>query len=185
VAAGPGSAPRPLTGAEVGYDEPSTERGLTLVELLVSVVIVGFIATAMMLSLTLSTKSSDMQRRGTLAAAEGRRYIEYIRARPYHNCAGKDTAPPPAAQTSPYRYDTVSAQGDIDSSVTAYVSNVEFYVFTSPQTSMDGGWQPTCPIVSGVQTDPGVQKVTVTVLVGSTTNDRISRSFSVVKRFDD
>jgi prepilin-type N-terminal cleavage/methylation domain-containing protein len=64
------------------------ERGYTLVEMLVTVWILGAVMTALCAALFTMSKSSDYNRRLTLAETELRAYAEALQAAPYVPCEG-------------------------------------------------------------------------------------------------
>jgi prepilin-type N-terminal cleavage/methylation domain-containing protein len=65
----------------------SSERGFTLIEMLIAVWIIGAILVAMVGGLFTMIRASDLSRRQALVESEVRRYAEAIRAAPYHACA--------------------------------------------------------------------------------------------------
>ncbi len=68
------------------------EAGVTLVEILVTVWIMGAVVTAMSGALFTMVKSSDINRRQSLAEAELRRFAETVRRTKYIACAGGATS---------------------------------------------------------------------------------------------
>ena len=62
------------------------EDGFTLVEILITVWIMGGVMVALMGGLLTMTKASDMARRTTLAETELRHLAEAVRAAPYEDC---------------------------------------------------------------------------------------------------
>jgi prepilin-type N-terminal cleavage/methylation domain-containing protein len=69
-------------------DDDAIERGFTLVEMLITVWILGAVIVTMCGAIFTMIKGSDYANRTTLAETELRRYADAVRAAPYQDCAG-------------------------------------------------------------------------------------------------
>jgi type II secretory pathway pseudopilin PulG len=139
--------------------EPN-DRGETLVEVLVSIIILGIAGVAVMTGLMLSVKASDIHRKETNGTAYVRNYAEAIQdwvatsgTTNYKACAGANWYTPAKVGF------TVPSGYTVDQSVALAVS-------PTGATSACG-------------TDTGVQRVTLTV---SSTDNRASEKLYVVLR---
>jgi type II secretory pathway pseudopilin PulG len=82
--------------------DDAAERGLTLVELLITVWIMGAVMVTLIGALFTMTKASDFQRRLAAVDVELRHYAEALRSATYLPCAGQTDA---ASNTLPtYSY---------------------------------------------------------------------------------
>ncbi len=68
-------------------DDDAIERGFTLVEMLITVWIMGALVVTMSGAIFTMIRGSDLTRQRTLVEAELRRYADAVRAAPYQDCA--------------------------------------------------------------------------------------------------
>jgi prepilin-type N-terminal cleavage/methylation domain-containing protein len=161
------------------------QDGFTLVEILISVWIMGGVMVALMGALFSLSRASDLQRKTSLAETELRHYVEQTMATPYVPCAGESGyGTYPAYAPSDSSYSTIatgslavngfwySAAGD----PSANFGSVAFY----------NGWFTPKICVPANKNDTGAQKLTLTVTVsdpgGSGTS--VTKSQTIVKRDD-
>jgi prepilin-type N-terminal cleavage/methylation domain-containing protein len=92
--------------------ERASEQGFTLVEILISVWIMGALMVVFMGALLVMTKSSDLSRRTTFAETELRHFVEAVQNAPYVPCAA------PSDYTNMYHssYSTSDITYSLDSS---------------------------------------------------------------------
>ena len=150
------------------------QYGYTLIEIAVTVWILGIVMVVMASALVTVVRSSDLARRQTLAEVELRHYAEAVRAVAYDQCAtladyqGQVVYVPPAA-----------------SGVTASIAAVHFWMKSSDTaplpslftTSNDVAQMPSCA-ASG--TDDGVQRIDLTVVVTGPPN--VTLTTTIIKR---
>lgn len=165
---GPGSARRVIP--------PADERGATLVEVVLTVILVGLVVVTLVSALFTMTVASDRHRRLAVADAELRRYAEWLRARPYVVCA-------PAGDASPYGFDAVD-DPDVPAGLTARVVRVELFRYDDPTDGLAGDWVAVAPDCGGPggQVDEGLQRVVVELESGAGTDGSFTRTASLVKR---
>jgi type II secretory pathway pseudopilin PulG len=137
------------------------DRGETLVEVLVAVVILGIAGVAVMAGLTLSVKASDIHRKQTTGGAYVRSYAEaiqqYVASGHYINCAAANA----------YNVNAVTSQiTDLPSS------------FTPRQTAAKSVGT-NGAAASGCSADTGIQQVTLSV---KSNDDRADETLTVVLR---
>jgi type II secretory pathway pseudopilin PulG len=128
------------------------DRGESLVEILVAVLILGITAAAVMTGLLTSVKISDVHRKQATAGAYARDYAEsisrYVTAGSYAACAGTAGQP---SYTSAFATVTLPA---------GYKTPVATYRYWDPTWtagSATSPWVSTCSVGS----DTGLQQVTV------------------------
>jgi type II secretory pathway pseudopilin PulG len=145
------------------------DRGESLIEILVAVLILGLTVTAIMGGLLTSVKLSDVHRKQATAGADVRSYAESVTravaAGGYQPCAGT-SAYLPVSGTSPTAVHFTPSAG-----VTPTVVRVEYWSDSGPATP--GTWQPSC------STDLGLQRVTLQV---QSTDSRATEQTVVVLR---
>src|SRR5262249_34700757 len=90
------------------------EGGFTLVEMLITVWIMGAVTVALMGSLFTMTTASDYERRNAVVETELRHYVDAINAAPYVPCA----------TTAAYAPATVGYTNGANAGVTASVNSV-------------------------------------------------------------
>lgn len=134
---------------------PIDERGESLLELLIAVVIMGLAVVAIMAGITTSVLMSDIHRKQATAGAAVHTYSEaienYVAGTGYTACAGASDD-----LTGPYRPSAVGFTVPSGYSVTV-----------SAATSWTGsGW-------AACSSDTGYQKVTVRVLGGTRATEKI------------
>jgi hypothetical protein len=168
VGHGPGNARRAIP--------PVDERGTTLVEVVLTVVLVGLVVVTLVSALFTMTVASDRHRRLAVADAELRRYAEWLRARPYVVCA-------PAGAASPYGFDAID-DPDVPTGLTARVVGVELWRYDDPSEGLAGEWVAVAPDcgASGGQVDAGLQRVVVELQSDAGTDGALTRTISLVKR---
>ena len=98
--------PPASTGAADGHDGDchDGERGATLVELLVTVVILGLAVVALLAGLSTAIIVSDQHRQQAVAGAAVHSFAEAVTAATYVSCAGAGTYATPAGYESPPGY---------------------------------------------------------------------------------
>jgi Tfp pilus assembly protein PilV len=133
------------------------DAGETLVELLVTVVIMSIAVVALVAGLGTAAITSDMSARNGTAQAVLRSGAEAVKAQPYVGCATTYTVP--AASDQP--------------GFTAEVTNVAYAVIGAASGGGSVGFVPTCSV------DAGAQRVAVRV---SSTDGRVQRTVQIVKR---
>lgn len=154
-----------------GHDE----RGVTLVEIALTVVLLGLVVVTLVSTLFTMTAAADRQRRIALGDAELRRYAEWLRARPYAVCAT-------AGEDSPYGFAAL-ADADVPPGLDARVVQVLLWRYDDPTAGLAGEWtevRSDCGAPGG-QVDEGLQNVVVELTVG-TGDGSSTRTVSVVKR---
>ena len=144
-----------------------SERGFTLVEVMIVVALLGGAVISMVGTLYTVTTVSDQQRRTSIVDAEGRRFAEKVRAMDYTPCATTDTF-----------NSAKSTAIDVDTSVTAVQYWNGSFTPLSKLTSDD--WSDTCGSASNPGIDCGMQLVTVHIADGNVGTD-----LTFVKRADD
>src|SRR5689334_4893505 len=82
--------PRARARAMWEQQEPAAERGFTLIEMLIAVVLLGGMTVGLVGSLYAISGISSQQRSISVAEAEGRRLVEQIRALQYVQCPAGD-----------------------------------------------------------------------------------------------
>jgi prepilin-type N-terminal cleavage/methylation domain-containing protein len=140
------------------------ERGFTLVEMLISVWIVGAVMTAMMGALITMSRASDIENRTTIAETELRHYSEIVRGLSYKPCA---TAAYYKAQADALYAATKPTSPVITPSINAnvlYWNQSADPAAALPTTFVTS--HPTCDGTPG-QTDDGLQKLAIGMSVGS------------------
>jgi type II secretory pathway pseudopilin PulG len=136
--------------------EPAGERGITLVEILVGVVVLGALTVAMVGSLYTISYVSDQQRNISVAEAEGRRLVEQIRALGYVKCPADAND---ADQS--VRYPMVFNPGDNASGLlTAQITSIEYWDGTG-LSATSAKSQPN--FTSTCTRDCGLQKISLRV----------------------
>jgi prepilin-type N-terminal cleavage/methylation domain-containing protein len=128
------------------------DSGVSLIEVLVAVVILGLAAAAVMGGLFTSISVSDHHRKQATAGAVARDYAERIAGRTYVECA------------TPSAYTVAPAAVPVPSGYTAVVDSVEFWTGT--------GWAGSC-------SSTGLQRITV---VASSDDGRATERSVVVVR---
>ncbi len=123
------------------------ERGETLVEVLVALVILGVAAVAILAGLQLSVTTSDIHRKQTTGGAYVRSYAEAIQS--YVASAASHYVP--CAPSNTYSPATVGFAGELPAGFTGTQAQAQ-------RVAADGGPAGSC---SG--NDTGVQQVTITV----------------------
>jgi prepilin-type N-terminal cleavage/methylation domain-containing protein len=145
--------------------------GLTLIELLITVTILGIIATAMGGTLTATVMHSASNRDDSVLDAEIRRAIDAVRSTPYIACGyGEETDDPEGPEIG--YGNNLPAATDRPSGMTMSVSSVNYWNGVS---GSDPDFSATACPVGG---DKNLQLVTITVVYHGTT-----RSSTVVKRY--
>ena len=133
--------------------QPADDRGESLIEILVAVLILGITATAIMGGLLTSVKLSDVHRKQATAGADVRSYAESVTravaAGGYQPCA-VTSAYLPVTDMDPKTVDFTPASGG-----TAAVVGVEYWSDSGPATAWS--WKPSCAV------DLGLQRVTLQV----------------------
>jgi len=114
------------------------DRGETLLELLIAVVIMGIAVVAIVGGLAASTLVSDQHRKAATAGSYARDYAEAVKSMPYVSCASASAYPVPAGFGLPAGY-------------AATVQAVRYW--------SGSAWQASCPGLG----DVGLQQVTVQV----------------------
>jgi prepilin-type N-terminal cleavage/methylation domain-containing protein len=148
--------------------------GYTLIEIVVTVWILGVVMVVMASGLVTVVRSSDLARRQTLAEVELRHYTEAVRAAAYYPCA---TAADYQARVV---YAAPAASG-----VSASITAVHFWMKSSDSaplpnlftTSNDVAQMPSCA-ASGV--DDGVQRLDLSVAV--TGPPDVTLTTTIIKR---
>lgn len=134
------------------------ERGLTLVELLVTVVIMGIAFTAVLGGMFTVAVSSDIHRRQAVATVALRSFAETVKQEAYVQCA--TTTSYGASYAAPSGY-------------TASVTGVEYYVYDSTTPDLTP-FSSTCPA-----TDQGLQRLSLRVV---SADARAAERVQVLKR---
>jgi Tfp pilus assembly protein PilV len=133
------------------------DAGESLIELLVTVVILGLATTGISGALLAAGKASTMQRQQVLAQNVLRSWADQIAARAYADCATTTTLASPAPS--------------MPAGFTATVTSVEYWnggsSFTGPGTCV---------------TDTGIQRVTLSVSAPNGLSAAVSQSVAVVVR---
>ena len=168
VTAGLGSS----LGSRIRLSRPSPDRGakeqgFTLVEMLITVAILGVVAVAMFGAIFTSVKASDLANRRTIAETELRRYAEYVRAANYSPCAAVSSYPNTTSGT-PYTKGNASV-------TSATVQSVRYWTTSGDSGFVPNNFASTCPT-----SDQGLQQLTLQVTVGSSPS--IQLSTTIVKR---
>jgi type II secretory pathway pseudopilin PulG len=130
------------------------DRGATLVETLVAVVVLGTAGLAVIGSMYTSIAVSDVHRKQATAGTFARDYTEQIAGRPYVECGG------PASYTVTAVADAAAAEG--------YATDITVEYWTG------SGWDPLTCSSSGLQR--------VTVVAESTDGRATERSVVVVRQ---
>jgi type II secretory pathway pseudopilin PulG len=127
------------------------DRGESLIEILVAVLILGLTATAIMGGLLTSVKLSDVHRKQATAGADVRSYAESVTravaAGGYQPCAVTSSYLPGPGPTSVH---FTPSPGAVPT-----VVRVEYWSDSGPATAWS--WKPTCAV------DLGLQRVTLQV----------------------
>ena len=136
------------------------ERGVSLVEVLVAVTIMGLTFTAIVGGLTASVVGSGIQQRQATADTILRSYGEVVKAGAYVDCAG------PAA------YEPADVGYVVPDGFSAEVSTVSYW-HEDPVDPSTGSFGSSCT------SDEGLQRLTLEVV---TDDGRITESHDIVKR---
>jgi Tfp pilus assembly protein PilV len=202
VAAGQGSRRagrrrRLFTSRQRGADE----RGVTLVEVVITIWILGAVMVTMSSALFSVIKTSDLARRQALAEVELRHYAEAIRQAPYIPCA--QLYPNLSGYTAEYRKEVVQTLHTYTPDPSATVdalgaaSAIQYWhksantatsvvpdAWVNSPALLDAGacspagcGTPTAPCTTG---DDGVQKLTIQVSIAGT--PAVIKSTTVIKR---
>jgi hypothetical protein len=97
---------------------PRSEAGVSLVEVLCAVILLGAVMTTMMSAILATTVTSDQVRASALADAELHRYADYVRTKGYESCAD------PPTYAYPYR---TTQDGAPDASVSGRVVSIDYW----------------------------------------------------------
>jgi type II secretory pathway pseudopilin PulG len=135
--------------------DDATDRGATLIELLVTVMIVGIAVVALLSGVTTAIIVSDQHRQQAVAGAAVHSFAEAVTATAYVNCAGKSKFANPVGYVSPAGY-------------TSTVTGVKYW---DPDTRT---FSTSCPSY-----DAGIQKVSLKVVSNA---GRATATLDVVAR---
>jgi type II secretory pathway pseudopilin PulG len=134
-----GSWPR-RPGQGTGQSRRGTDdRGESLLELLIAVVIMGIAVVAIVGGLSAATLVSDQHRKEATAGSYARDYAEAVQSMSYTDCATPASYPVPA--------------GLVPAGYSASVQSVQYWPISGTN------WQTTCPS----NPDKGLQRLTVQV----------------------
>jgi Tfp pilus assembly protein PilV len=163
------------------------ERGVTLIEVQITVLVLGLVATAFCGSLFMATKTATQTETSAAADTELRKYAELVRSVEYEPCSNPTTGtePPAQADTSSYRWSSTDAPAN----TVGWVQNIEFgtpNIANKQELKID--WTSraasTCNGVTDqadAQTkDPGLQRITIAVRVSGTTP--VTTTATIIKR---
>lgn len=136
------------------------EEGVTLIELLVTIAILGTAFVTLVGGMTTAVIASDIHRKEATAGAAVRSYAEDVKAATYVSCATASSYAPAAVSYS------------APTSFTASVTGVAYWV-PSPSDPNTGSFATTC------STDRGVQRLTLQVV---SADQRATELVTVLKR---
>ena len=153
-----------------GVGQPADERGLSLIEILIAVVLLGAMTVGLVGSLYSISAISSQQRSISVAEAEGRRLVEQIRALQYVQCPADDLDADESV-----RYPLVFNPGDSTTGkITAEITSIEYWDGTglsATSSTSSPHFTETCT------RDCGLQKISLQV-----TADGATSKFVFVKR---
>jgi hypothetical protein len=155
------------------------EAGVTLLEIQIGIALLGLVMTAFMGALITTASTSDIERRGAIADAELRRYVDYVRSMGYVPCAQPDVTGTPSG----YAYAPIANLGNADGTsitgVSGTVTKTEYYQATS---TWNGTWT-VMPPSTACPPETRLQRVTLSISVAGVPN--VTRMATVVKRWND
>jgi prepilin-type N-terminal cleavage/methylation domain-containing protein len=148
------------------------DEGLTLVELIVTVAILGIAFLAIVGGMTTSILASDIHRKESTAETVLRSYAEFLKKQPW---------PSPAC---PAAYPTAFPTPGFDppAGYTPTVTEVEYWVSQpapSPSPTISGHWDADPPGGTCAATDSGLQRLTLEV---SSSDGRAAETVQMIKR---
>jgi type II secretory pathway pseudopilin PulG len=137
------------------------EEGFTLVEILITLWIMGAVMVALIGALFTMTKASDLSKRTTIAETELRRYAEAVRAVPYTACQDADTYETAITNAGLYTPPT-------GFTVTPNIVSVKYW--TKGSSFNSSAFVATHPSCDGTanETDDGAQQFAITVQLDGT-----------------
>lgn len=147
----------------------AVEHGFSLVELLVSISIMGIAVVGMAASIFSIVSISDIERRQSLAEAEVRRFAEAVQARQYVACAD------PAAYLA--AYNGAFAQPGL----TPSVPDIDYLIADSDPIAFSEGKPATC---TGAPTDPDTGAQQITLQITSAGAPPVVEKIDLTKRKD-
>lgn len=137
------------------------ERGFSLIEILIAVVLLGALTVGMVGSLYTLTYVSGQQRSISVAEAEGRRLVEQIRAHQYVTCSPDDTA-----EERTRRYRLIFNPGNGPDKLSAEIVDIHYWDGT--EVDPDGVGSPNLRNDCSVA-DCGLQKITLRATASDST----------------
>ncbi len=160
---GHGSGLRARVRAISQRHEQTDERGFTLIEILIAVVLLGALTVGMVGSLYAITRISAQQRSISVAEAEGRRLVEQLRALQYVECPA-DAADEDQGIRYPLAFNHEGSSG----TVTAEITSIEFWT----GGGLDVTYSKSQPTFSATCTrDCGLQKLSLHVTAADSSAD--------------
>ena len=174
------------------------ERGYSLVEILVTVWIMGGVMVALFGALFSTITASDLQNRTTLVETELRHYSEAVNAAVYHPCASSSGVTPISYAYTPQNVGyvpdaTVTASWTWSSTVTLWNKSADAGSpipahFDGDLSATAPAWQlreffssgASCDHTKGYAPDDGMEQITLTVTDGG--SPPISKSTTIIKR---
>lgn len=146
-----------------GVGQPADERGFTLIEILIAVVLLGTMTVAMIGALYGIGYVSSQQRAISVAEAEGRRLVEQIRSLSYVPCATDDSE-----EIRTQRYPLVFESGNDHTSdlLSAEIIDIEYWAGEGidPNGAGEPKFEDDC-----TQGDCGLQRITLSVTAEAST----------------
>jgi len=143
----------------------TSDAGETLIEVVLSVIILGIAAVALLESMATSTKLSDIHRKQANAAAYVRDYAEAV----------QNWVAAPSSSSNPTNYQVCASSTAYSPSTVSYTVPVGYVATESAALTWNGGAWGAC---SGA-TDNGIQRVTLTV---ATNDGRASEHLDLIIR---
>ena len=161
-----------------GRTDREDERGFTLVEMLITVAIMGVVSVGLSGALYTSIRASTVINQRTIAESELRRYAEAVRAATYVNCASTSTYPRYVAGTTTTTLPGGTPYSPGNAAVSkAVVNSVAYWTPSGASNTVSSSFSNSG---SCTAPDTGLQQLNITVTIAGTPS--IDLSTNVVKR---